>query len=75
MFSDGILPLMSVKARYTNGVFEPLEEVLDARPGKVYRVFSEEELRSLAEGLTWLTASEKSFEFWSNEEDAVYDKL
>jgi predicted DNA-binding antitoxin AbrB/MazE fold protein len=75
MSSDGILRLMSVKARYTNGVFKPLEEVRDARPGKVYRVFSEEELRSLAEGVTWLKASEKSFDFWNNEEDAVYDKL
>jgi predicted DNA-binding antitoxin AbrB/MazE fold protein len=66
---------MSVKARYTNGVFQPLEEVRDPRPGQVYRVFSEEELRSLTEELAWLKVSEKSFDFWDNQEDAVYDKL
>ena len=66
---------MSVKAQYTNGVFQPLEEVRDARPGKVYRVFSEEELLSLAEDLARLKASEKSFAFWDNAEDAVYDNL
>jgi predicted DNA-binding antitoxin AbrB/MazE fold protein len=66
---------MSVKAEYTNGVFKPLEEVQDARPGKVYRVFSEEELLSLAKDLAWLKASEKSFAFWNNAEDAIYDNL
>jgi predicted DNA-binding antitoxin AbrB/MazE fold protein len=66
---------MSIKARYTNGVFQPLEEVRDRRPGQVYRVFSEEELRSLTEDLDWLKASEKSVDFWNNEEDAVYDEL
>jgi hypothetical protein len=29
----------------------------------------------LTEDLHWLKAAEKSFEFWDNEEDAVYDKL
>lgn len=28
-----------------------------------------------AEDLQWLKASEKSFEFWDNPEDAVYDTL
>ena len=66
---------MSVKAEYVNGIFRPLEKVPDAIPGKVYRVFSEAELRSLTENFTWLKAAEKSFEFWNNEEDAVYDNL
>jgi hypothetical protein len=66
---------MSIKARYADGVFEPLERVKDDTPGKIYRVFSEEEFRNLAEELGWLAAAERSFEFWNNEEDAVYDNL
>jgi hypothetical protein len=66
---------MSVKAEYVDGVFRPLEEVTDTPPGKVYTVFSEEELRSLSESFTWLGAAEKSFGFWNNPEDAVYDSL
>ena len=66
---------MSVKVKYINGVFQPLEEVKDAAPGKVYQVFSEEELSKVAEELVWLKAAEKSFDFWHNEEDAVYDTL
>ena len=66
---------MSVKAEYTDGVFKPLEKVPDAAPGKVYRVFSEEEFRGLNENSVWLKAAEKSFDFWDNEEDAIYDKL
>ncbi len=64
---------MSVKATYTDGVFKPLEKVQGATVGKVYTVFSEEELDDLRETLGWLKASEKSFEFWNNKEDAVYD--
>ena len=66
---------MSVKAEYVNGIFRPLEKVSDAVPGKVYRVFSEEELRNLTGNFAWLQAAEKSFEFWINQEDAVYDNL
>jgi hypothetical protein len=66
---------MSIKATYVDGVFKPIEQVTDAVPGKTYRVFSEEELRGLAEDLQWLKAAETSFEFWDNEEDAVYDNL
>ena len=66
---------MSIKAEYRNGVFEPLEEVSNADPGKIYQVFSEDELRRLAEDLPWLKGSERSFEFWENKEDAVYDSL
>ena len=66
---------MSVKAAYRNGVFEPLANVEGAKPGKVYTVFSEEELRDLREMLGWLKAAEKSFDFWNNPADAVYDTL
>jgi predicted DNA-binding antitoxin AbrB/MazE fold protein len=66
---------MSVKAKYSNGVFKPLEKVRNATPGRIYQVFSEEELRKLAEDLHWLKAAEKSFDFWNNHEDAVYDNL
>ena len=66
---------MSIKAEYRNGVFKPLMEVSNAVPGKMYEVFSEGELRRLAEVLWWLKGSERSFEFWENGEDAVYDRL
>ncbi|MDE2757978.1 MAG: hypothetical protein OXU26_01890 [Acidobacteriota bacterium] len=66
---------MSIKAEYRNGVFKPLVEVGNAVQGKIYEVFSEGELRRLAEGLRWLRDSERSFEFWENGEDAVYDRL
>jgi len=66
---------MSIKAEYRNGVFKPLVEVGNAVQGKIYEVFSEGELRRLAEGLRWLRDSERSFEFWENGEDAVYDGL
>jgi predicted DNA-binding antitoxin AbrB/MazE fold protein len=66
---------MSIAARYENGVFKPLEEVRGAAEGSVYRVFSEDELRSLKDDFTWLKAAERSFDFWDNEEDAVYDRL
>ena len=66
---------MSIKATYKDGVFKPVEEVKNAIPGETYRVFSEEELRSLTEDMRWLKLAEKSFEFWDNDEDAVYDRL
>lgn len=66
---------MSIKAEYRDGVFTPLEEVESPAPGEVYRVFSERELKQLAADVPWLKGSERSFEFWQNEEDAVYDSL
>ena len=62
---------MSIKVEFSDGVFKPLEKVDNVSPGAVYTVVSEDELRSLAEDLQWLKASEKSFEFWDNPEDAV----
>ena len=66
---------MSIAARYEDGVFRPIEKVEGASQGKVYRVFSEEELLSLKDNVGWLKAAEPSFEFWDNEDDAVYDSL
>jgi len=70
-----IIPSMSIKAEYRNGIFKPLVEVSNAVPGKIYEVFSEGELRRLVEGLRWLKDSERSFEFWENGEDAFYNRL
>lgn len=64
---------MSIKAAYRHGVFEQLEKVEPAKPSAIYTVFSEEELHDIRETLGWLKVSEKSFEFWNNAEDAVYD--
>lgn len=74
MGNDGPL-YMSIKVEFSNGVFKPLEKVDNIPAGAVYSVVSEDELRSLAEDLLWLKTSEKSFEFWDNPEDAVYDTL
>jgi predicted DNA-binding antitoxin AbrB/MazE fold protein len=66
---------MGIKVSYKDGVFEPLEKVEDAKPGTVYTVFSDEELRDIREAVGWLKAAEKSFDFWNNPADAVYDTL
>jgi hypothetical protein len=49
--------------------------VKGAVPGKAYRVFSDEELQELTEGVQWLSAAEPAFEFWNNDDDAIYDRL
>jgi len=49
--------------------------VKGAVPGKTYRVFSDEELVELAEGVQWLRAAAPAFEFWDNDDDAIYDRL
>ncbi len=66
---------MSIKAEYRDGVYVPLQEVEEPTPGEVYQVFSESELKRLVADIPWLKASERSFEFWENEEDAVHDSL
>jgi predicted DNA-binding antitoxin AbrB/MazE fold protein len=66
---------MSIAARHENGVLRPLGEVKEAREGRVYRIFSQEELRGLKDQMSWLKAAEPGFEFWDNEDDAVYDRL
>lgn len=64
---------MSTKAEYRDGIYVPLQEMEEPPPGEVYQVFSESELKRLVADDPWLKASERSFEFWENEEDAVYD--
>lgn len=66
---------MSVRAKYVDGVFKPLEEVDGLEEGAVYRVLSSEEIAELAENLAWLKASEDSFAFWDNAEDDVFNEL
>ncbi|WP_419949781.1 hypothetical protein [Candidatus Palauibacter sp.] len=66
---------MSIKAEYRDGVFAPLQEVEEPTPGEIYEVFSEGELQRLAADVPSLKGSERSFGFWENEEDAVYDSL
>ena len=65
--------MLSIKATYVDGVFKPIEHVTQPVPRKTYRVFAKEELRELTEDLQWLKAAEPSFEFWDNDEHAVYD--
>lgn len=66
---------MSIKDEYKDGVFAPLAEVKGPTPGEVHQVFSESDLRWLATAVSWLKASERSFEFWEYEENVVYDGL
>ncbi len=66
---------MSIKVEYRDGVFVPLQEVEGPTPDEVCQVLSESELKRLAADALWLKGSERSFEFWENEEDAVYDSL
>ena len=63
---------MSIRAKYEDGVFKPLDTVKGATPGTIYMVLSQDELRDLCD---WLNTADKSFEFWNNEDDAVYDTL
>ena len=66
---------MSIKVSYKDGVFEPIETVAGAKPGTIYTVFSDEELRDIRETVGWLKAAERSFDFWDNPADAAYDTL
>jgi len=50
---------MSVTATWSEGVFKPTGEVKGAVPGKAYRVFSDEELLELTEGIQWLSRAAK----------------
>lgn len=66
---------MSIKVVYKNGLFEPLEEVKDARDGQRFTVFADDELADIRETLEWLKVAEKSFEFWNDPADAIYDEI
>jgi predicted DNA-binding antitoxin AbrB/MazE fold protein len=56
---------MSIKVTYSDGVFKPFENV----------DISYDELSDIRETLGWLKTAEKSFDFWNNPDDAVYDAL
>ncbi len=58
-----------------HGLCHPLEEVKAARPGQQYTVFSDEELAEIRETLAWLKAAERSFGFWNDPADAIYDEM
>ena len=66
---------MGSRLTFRGGVFEPLDDAIDAKAGVIYTAFSDEELRDLVETLGWLEAAEQSFDFWTNPADAVYDAL
>ena len=66
---------MGVSVLYENGIFTPVEADVNLTPGKRYKVFSEEEILALTGDSSWLQASRPSFDFWDNDEDAVYDNL
>ena len=51
---------MSIKDWYKDGVFEPLEKVEGAKPGTIYTVFSDEELRDIGEPIGWLKAPRRA---------------
>ncbi len=42
---------MSLRAEFVDGVFKPLDGAGDAKPGQVYHVFSEDDLRALADDM------------------------
>jgi len=67
--------IISIKMTYKGGIFDPIEDVKGVRPGQHFTVFSDEELDAIRETLGWLKTTEKSFEFWNNPADAVYDTL
>jgi len=63
---------VSIKVTYRDGVFEPVEDVTGVPPGQNYTAFSDEELAKIRSTMG-SNAAEKSFEFWNNPDDAVYD--
>ena len=66
---------MSIRLGFRDGVFEPLDDAIDAKPAVIYTAFSDEELRDFVETLGWLQAGEQIFDFWNNAADAAYDTL
>ena len=60
---------VSVRVCFKNGVFEPIVRGRGMRRGQICTVFLDEELRVIRETIGWLTAVEKSFEFWNDDID------
>lgn len=50
-----------------------LIEPVDIPEGKTIKIIVPD--RSLTENLCWLKLSEKSFEFWNNEEDKIWNRV
>ena len=65
---------MSIKVTYGDGVFEPVDDVTNARPGQNYMVYSDQKLAEIRETIGPKIA-DKTFEFWDNPADALYDNL
>jgi hypothetical protein len=65
---------MIIKVTYGNGVFVPAADVANVHPGQNYTVYSDQELAEIRETIGPKIA-DKSFEFWDNPADAVYDNL
>ena len=51
---------MSIRLTFRDGVFEPLDDAMDAKAGVIYTAFSDEELRDFVETLGWLQAGEQT---------------
>ena len=66
---------MNFEARFEDGTFRPLGDVRDLVPGKVYQVFSDEEIRSLTEDLAWLRTAELRRAFKSQRRIYVADRI
>ena len=66
---------MRITTEYRDGVLGSHQEVEEFPPGEVYQVFSGSGMKRLVVDIPWLQGSERSFGFWENEEDAVYDSL
>jgi len=53
-----------------------LTSATDIPQGQItVQVSTESKQDDLVENLAWLGLAEKSFDFWDNEEDSVYDEL
>jgi hypothetical protein len=65
---------MSIRVIFRDGIFAPIEAVKGLRPGEACTVFSDGEVRDIRETVGWLNVTEKSFEFWNNAIDALYDE-
>jgi hypothetical protein len=65
---------MSIKVTYRKGVFVPVDDVTNVHPGQNYTVYSDQELAEIRETIGPKIA-DKTFEFWDNSADAVYDNL
>lgn len=66
--------IMSIKVTYRNGVLVPVDDITNVHPGQNYAVYSDLELAEIRETIGPKIA-DKTFEFWNNPDDALYDNL